>query len=136
MTKEEFDSKIRELLPRSSATAMDMWIGYAEDLEMDELIDSARFFNSVYVELRLVSEHQGADTATALFNYGEHFTLNPFEIRGAARLYASGMSMEQIESRVLMDGCDPTPEEARESKAALSAFEAGQSEQLTGQQLY
>ena len=67
----------------------------------------------------------GAEIAKALLDYGEHFTFNFFELRGAARLLAQGWSLEQVEAYTMENGCDAAPEEALESRSALQAFQNG-----------
>ena len=51
--------------------------------------------------------------------------MNPFELRGAARLAAQGWPLEKIEAYIVENGCAPTQEEAAESRAVLSAFRSG-----------
>lgn len=132
MQKEQFERSIRELLPEASDAAMKQWTKYAQELDQDGTEHETDFYDSAYVELSLVKRRQGLQTATALFNYGERFTFNPFELRGAARLLTDGWPLEKIEAHAVENGCDPTEEEYRESKAALEAFR--EQEQTAAQQ--
>ena len=87
---------------------------------------------SVYVELCLIKQHQGEQTATSLFNYGEHFVFNYFELRGAAAKLTEGWTLEQIRDYTIENGCDPTDEEYRESAQALQAFRSQQAHTFSG----
>ena len=125
MRKEEFESRIRELLPDVSEKAMDHTASYAEELEREAEECAESLYDAFYVELALVKRDHGAEIAKAIFDCGEHFTFNFFELRGAAHLLAHGWSMEQVEAYTMENGCDATPEEALESRSALQAFQNG-----------
>lgn len=115
---------MEKLLPGLSERALDSWITYASELEADRVTAAQDFFDQTFVELDLVQQHQGGKIARQLFNHGEHFTLNPFELRGAATLAAAGMSMELICQQAVENGCDCTEAEYEESAAALAKFQA------------
>lgn len=132
MRKEQFESRIRELLPEASNAAMKQWVKYAQELDRDETEPEADFYDSTYVELSLIRKHQGAEIATKLFNYGERFVFNPFELRGAASLLTDGWPLEEIKAYTVENGCDPTEAEYEESKVALEKFQ--EQIQTTGQQ--
>ena len=125
MQRAEFESRIRELLPRASETALDHTVSYAEELEREAEECAESLYDAFYVELALVKRDHGAEIAKALFDCGEHFTFNFFELRGAARLLANGWSLEQVEAYTVENGCDAAPEEAIESRSALRAFQNG-----------
>ena len=123
MQKEEFAYRIHSLLPGASGTAMEQFVSYAEELERDGTERSDTFYDRFYVELSLVKRDHGETVAEKLFNFGEQFTCSPFELRGTARLLAQGWPLEKIRAAIVEDGCDPTPEEAAESRSALSDFQ-------------
>lgn len=123
MKQAEFEQRMRELLPTLSEKAMANWNVFAEELDRGGTIPMGKFYDQVYVELSLVVQHQGEQTASALFNYGEQFTWNPFEIRGAASLAMQGIPLDQIRQMALEDGCDCSQEELLESRAALEKFQ-------------
>lgn len=123
MQKERFESRIRELLPEASDAALKNWMKYAQELDHDGTEHETDFYDSTYVELSLIKRHQGLQTATELFNYGEHFTFNPFELRGAASLLTEGWPLEKIQAYAVENGCDPTEMEYEESRAALKMFQ-------------
>lgn len=125
MQRAEFESRIRELLPGASETALDHTVSYAEELEREAEECAESLYDAFYVELALVKRDHGAEIAKALFGCGEHFTFNFFELRGAARFLANGWSLEQVEAYTVENGCDATPEEAVESCLALKAFRDG-----------
>ena len=125
MRKEEFKRRIRELIPDVSDIAMKNWLEYAGELAQDGTEAASEFFDRSYVELFLVNRDHGAETAAALFNYGEEFVFSYFELRGAATLLSDGWSLERISHRAVEDGCDPTLEEMEESRTALEEFQSG-----------
>lgn len=123
MKTEQFEHKIRELLPEATQTALSAFVDHARSLEEDEIEQAATFYDRLYVDLSLVLRDHGVGTATKLFNHGEFFTFNPYELREAANLLERGLSLEQIEEEALGDGCDPTEQEFAESSSALAAFQ-------------
>lgn len=122
MQKEQFESMVKELLPSVTDQAMCMWTKYAQDLDRDGTEPASHFFDATYVELMLIKRYQGEDTAVRLFNYGEQFTFNYFELRGAASMLADGWSLNQISQYTVINGCDPSEDEAKESNEALRIF--------------
>ena len=122
MQKEQFETRIKELLPNTTEQAMDKWEDYAQYLLEEEEETSDFFYDAVYVELCLIKQHQGEQTATSLFNYGEHFVFNYFELRGAAALLTDGWTLDKIRDFVIKSDCDPTQEEYEESQNALRDF--------------
>ena len=122
MQKEQFETRIKELLPNMTEQAMDKWEDYAQYLLEEEEETSDFFYDAVYVELCLIKQHQGEQTATSLFNYGEHFVFNYFELRGAAALLTDGWTLDKIRDFVIKSDCDPTQEEFEESQNALRDF--------------
>ena len=122
MQKEQFETRIKELLPNMTEQAMDKWEDYAQYLLEEEEETSDFFYDAVYVELCLIKQHQGEQTATSLFNYGEHFVFNYFELRGAAALLTDGWTLDKIRDLVIKSDCDPTQEEYEESQNALRDF--------------
>ena len=96
MQKNEFEVMVKELLPDVTAQAMEKWMQYAQELEQDGTEKARDLYDAAYVELRLIKEHQGEPTATRLFNYGEQFVFNYFELRGAAAKLTEGWTLEQI----------------------------------------
>ena len=122
MQKEQFETRIKELLPNMTEQAMDKWEDYAHYLLEEEEETSDFFYDAVYVELCLIKQHQGEQTATSLFNYGEHFVFNYFELRGAAALLTDGWTLDKIRDFVIKSDCDPTQEEYEESQNALRDF--------------
>ena len=122
MQKEQFEARIKELLPNMTEQALDKWEDYAQYLVEEEEETSDFFYDAVYVELCLIKQHQGEQTATSLFNYGEHFVFNYFELRGAAALLTDGWALDKIRDYVIKSDCDPTQEEYEESQNALRDF--------------
>ena len=128
MQREEFESRVLDLLPKATDKAMAAWTRYAEELDQDGVEPEADHYDENYVELSLVKQHYGEEITTQLFNYGEHFTFNYFELRGAARRLADGWSLADIEAYTLENGCDATPEEHEEFVKTLRAFRRSEQE--------
>ena len=125
MTREDFERRITDLLPDVSDQAMKNWLEYAENLDRDGTETESEIFDRSYVELALIKRHQSVETAAALFNYGEKFVFNYFELRGAAELLKEGWPLEQISNHAVESGCDPTLEAMEESRTALEEFQSG-----------
>ena len=68
MRKEEFESRIRELLPDVSEKAMDHTASYAEELEREAEECAESLYDAFYVELALVKRDHGAEIAKAIFD--------------------------------------------------------------------
>ena len=96
MTREDFERRITDLLPDVSDQAMKNWLEYAKNLDRDGTETESEIFDRSFVELALIKRHQGMETAAALFNYGEKFVFNYFELRGAAELLKEGWPLERI----------------------------------------
>ena len=122
MQKNEFEVMVKELLPDVTAQAMEKWTQYAQELEQDGTEKARDLYDASYVELRLIKEYQGEPTAASLFNYGEQFVFNYFELRGAAALLTDGWALDKIRDFVIKSDCDPTQEEYEESQNALRDF--------------
>ena len=128
MQRNEFETMVKELLPNITEQAMEKWTQYAQELEQDGTEKASDLYDAAYVELRLIKEYQGEPTTARLFNYGEQFVFNYFELRGAAAKLTEGWPLEQIRDYTIENGCDPTDEEYRESAQALRTFRGQQDE--------
>ena len=128
MQRNEFETMVKELLLDVTAQAMEKGTQYAQELEQDGTEKASDLYDAAYVELRLIKENQGEAVAVSLFNYGEQFVFNYFELRGAAAKLTEGWTLEQIRDYTIENGCDPTDEEYRESAQARQAFRSQQDE--------
>ena len=137
MQKNEFETMVKELLPNATEQAIEKWTQYEQEqeqeLEQDGTEKASDLYDAAYAELRLIKEHQGEPTAASLFNYGEQFVFNYFELRGAAAKLTEGWTLEQIRDYTIENGCDPTDEEYRESAQALQAFRSQQEHTFSGE---
>ena len=141
MQKNEFETMVKELLPNATEQAIEKWTLYEQELEQvqeqeleqDGTEKASDLYDAAYVELRLIKEHQGEAVAASLFNYGEQFVFNYFELRGAAAKLTEGWTLEQIRDYTIENGCDPTDEEYRESAQALQAFRSQQEHTFSGE---
>lgn len=68
MNKEQFEARIKELLPQTTEQALNAWTEYIQSLEEDEIDPASYLFDCSYVELSLIKQHQGEEVATQLFN--------------------------------------------------------------------
>lgn len=130
MQKEQFEHRIKLLLPECSPSAMEEFELLAKELEDEDFMESTHFYDSLYVELSLIKRDHGEKVATKLFNYGEKYTFSPHELRGAARYMAMGWSTDKISEYKEEHGwespfCEYTPEEEAESQAILWLFQKG-----------
>ena len=136
MQKNEFETMVKELLPNATEQAIEKWTQYEQEqeqeLEQDGTEKASDLYDAAYVELRLIKEHQGEAVAASLFNYGEQFVFNYFELRGTAAKLTEGWTLEQIRDYTIENGCDPTDEEYRESAQALQAFRSQQAHTFSG----
>ena len=128
MKKEQFESRIRVLLPEVTDEAVTAWTKYAEELDQDEVEAEDLFYDKNYIELTLVKQHYGEEITTQLFNYGTQFTFNYFELRGAARKLADGWPLDDIAKYTLENGGSATMEEHEEFAAALRKFQTSEQE--------
>ena len=141
MQRNEFETMVKELLPNATEQAIEKWTQYEQEqeqeqeqeLEQDGTEKASDLYDAAYVELRLIKEHQGEAVAASLFNYGEQFVFNYFELRGAAAKLTEGWTLEQIRDYTIENGCDPTDEEYRESAQALQAFRSQQAHTFSGE---
>ena len=133
MQRNEFETMVKELLLDVTAQAMEKWTQYAQELEQDGTEKASDLYDAAYVELRLIKENQGEAVAVSLFNYGEQFVFNYFELRGAAAKLTEGWTLEQIRDYTIENDCDPTGEEYRESVQALQAFRDQQEHTFSGE---
>ena len=123
MKKEQFENRIRVLLPEVTDEAVTAWTKYAKELDQDEVEAEDLFYDENYIELTLVKQHYGEEITTQLFNYGTQFTFNYFELRGAARKLADGWPLDDIAKYTLENGGSATMEEHEEFAAALREFQ-------------
>ena len=139
MQKNEFETMVKELLPNATEQAIEKWTQYEQEQEQEQELEqdgtekASDLYDAAYVELRLIKEHQGEAVAASLFNYGEQFVFNYFELRGAAAKLTEGWTLEQIRDYTIENGCDPTEEEYRESAQALQAFRSQQAHTFSGE---
>ena len=126
MRKDQFESRVRSLLPKVTDEAMTAWTNYGEDLDRGEVEAEEQFYDENYIELTLAKQYYGEEIATRLFNYGTQFAFNYFELRGSAAKLADGWPLEDIADYTLENGCSATLEEQKEFAEVLQAFQASE----------
>lgn len=125
MDVKEFKTRIQGLFPGADWDALRKWRFYAQELDRDGTCSATEFFGELYVEFALVKQYDGEEIARELFDAGQHFTFNPFEVRGAARLLKEGMAMEDVIQKAMDGFCDRTPQEYLQTeKYKLEPFKA------------
>ena len=115
-------------MPEATDEAMNAWTAYADELSREDVEPESELYDKSYVELTLIKQHCGEQVATRLFNYGDQFTFNYFELRGAASRLVSGWTLEDIAKDAVENGCDATPEEYEEFVDALQTFQMADQE--------
>ena len=128
MKKEQFENRVRALLPEVTDEAVTAWTRYGEELDQDEVEAEDLFYDENYIELSLVKQHYGEEITTRLFNYGTKFTFNYFELRGAARKLADDWPLQDIAQYTLENGGSATMEEHEEFAATLREFQKSEQE--------
>jgi len=123
MNTQEFESRMAALLPGLDPEAMKILVSYAVELDRDEIEQKEVFFKETYVEYYIANHHYGQELARQLFGMSKTFTLNPFEIRGAAKYLRDGLETEEISQKARDGLCDRFGQEWQESKDAMKAFE-------------
>jgi hypothetical protein len=122
MNSKEFEKRMAELLPEANGTAAQSWIEYANVLETEAMEPTGLFFNDLFIELSLVSENYGREIALQIFDLGQSFTLNTYEVRNAAKYLRDGGAASEIENLSVAGSLLPTFEENQESQNAKKAF--------------
>lgn len=89
----DFQLRIKELLSDYNQESMINWLKRSNEIKR---IPSSEFYKWLLEELSLVCEQYNVDIAKKLFNYGEIFTLDPYEIKGAAEHLKAGGDINKI----------------------------------------
>ena len=113
MDHEKFCEAMTELLPNISSEALDAWEAFISDMNAGEKTEAFIMRGELYAEMLLISQEYGDELATALFNMGERYVINTFELPGAAEMMASGASEREVFEEITGYGFHP-PEEHRE----------------------
>ncbi|MCL2402244.1 MAG: hypothetical protein FWC90_06335, partial [Oscillospiraceae bacterium] len=122
---QEFENKMAELLPNADVEGIRKLITYAKELEESGTTTKSEFFNDTFVELYLVTQGYGEETAGQILDVCKSFALNPFEIRGAAHHLQNGVEQSKIGQLAADGACDPPNGEPLSTSEALHAFESG-----------
>ena len=123
MDEAEFKEKMSALLPCADSEGLSKLITYAKELDADKTEPMSQFFHDTYIEFTLVTRQYGQEIALQLLDICKTFTLNPFEVRGAAMQLSNGVEPDKI-GQLAVDGkCDPPDGESLISDKALKAYE-------------
>jgi|GEM_PF-1621733 len=124
MTEIDFDNRIKMLFPgqKFHDGAFQSWHQYANELDADGTEKKTIFYRDLSIEIGLVAEHNGSDIALQLFNLGSAFTLNPYEIRGAADLLQEGTVLPEIAVRARDDDLYRSPAQEEQFEAAKKIY--------------
>jgi len=119
MDEETFEKKMQILLENPDPAATKAWLSYANELEQDGICDAADFRRVVHKELVSIQKEFGQEIVECLYNEGKEFTLNPFELRGAAGFLQKGLPMAEVLGKALEGLCEgdgPVPKRPKKQK--------------------
>jgi hypothetical protein len=122
MNLREFELRIQDFLPEANKAAMQKWVLFADEQKRWELEEPEGFFTNLFVELNIVAKHYGKEIALQLFDLGQSFTLNAFELRDAAKHLRNGGAESEIKKLAVDGYFFPTAEEMQEYQNAKEAF--------------
>lgn len=125
ISAQEFQSKMKELLPGASEKAIKQLISYAEELDGEKTYPQGAFFSESYVNYNLAVCQHGADIIGSVLKVCEEFCLNPWEIRDAASLMANGASQGDIVQKSVEGELDYQPEHRIALEAGLVELQNG-----------
>ena len=125
ISEQEFTEKIKELMPDASDKAIECFITYANELDLDEVHSKGSLFSKIYVAYNLAAHKHGLDVATQTFNINENCALNPWEIIDAVRLVKEGASPDEIICKAIDGKLDLMPGEYGEMDSGLESFKNG-----------
>lgn len=107
------------MLQNPDLSATKAWLEYSEDLEQDGICDAADFRRVMCRELLSIQKDFGPEITEQLYNGGKDFTLNPFELRGAAGFLKQGLTIAETSETVLAGLCvgsGPVPKRPQKRK--------------------
>lgn len=99
---------IGNLFGETEPKSAEAWVEYATTLDQDGIENVPDFYRELCGELEYISEKAGVEIARQVFDMGQGFTLNPYELRTAALLLLSGVSVGEISGLAISaDLCNP-----------------------------
>jgi len=110
-----FTEKISAILVEYNSTAMEKFLQYARELDIDGCEKEQDFFSKFCRELETAKQEYGLEIAQQIFNTGEQFTFNYFEIPDAALGFSRGLPVEQV----IQYSTDGFPEELPQSQNGM-----------------
>ena len=125
MDEQEFRNSMSTLLSNPDSEAINNLISYADELTFSGVATESEYFKNTFVEFVLVTQNYNKETVEKLLEVCKMVALAPHEIRGAANYLKNGTEPQNTMDMVIDGKCDRTPEEYRESKEALAAYENG-----------
>ena len=134
---------IGNLLGETEPKSMEAWRQYAVILDQTGTEKASDFYRDLCGELEYIKEKSDVETARKLFNMGQDFTLNPFELRTAALLLLSGVPESGISNLAAEDDLfslmrresgsfpNPLPEASPLSAVGRVIFHGGETREYT-----
>ena len=113
---------MRELLPDASAEALNAWEAFVADLCGGSASAEAQMRGELCAELLLIREQYGRDLAVRLFNMGERYAVNTFELPGAAELLSNGASEAEAFEEITRCGWHPSREHQSSVRLVMQAL--------------
>jgi hypothetical protein len=133
ITEAEFAARLSELVPGADVEGIRRLIIYAKYLEREGAEPIGDFFKNTLIEYYLVSEQYGQEIALQLIDICKsYFTLNPFEMRGAAYHLKQGVAPADIESLIEDGQLDPPNGEPLGAEDALKEYQEKNSKAQDG----
>jgi len=125
ITAQEFESKMRELLPGASEKAVRQLIDYAEELDERGTHPKGAFFSENYVAYNLAAQQYGIEVAGKVLKICEESCFNHWEILDAARLVSENAPPAEIIKKAVDGELDLDGKQWDEIKAGLMALKNG-----------
>lgn len=110
MNQSQVFDAIRELLPKVTKEAIISWADFIADMNFGDPQGKLRMCRELYAEILLIQQNYGNELATSLFNMGERYPLNTFELSGAAEKMDSGKTEKDIYEEISSFGWHPPKE--------------------------
>lgn len=109
-----------ELLPDISSEALDAWEKFISDMNAGDEAEVRIMRSELCAEMRLIRQDYGEELATRLFNMGEQYPINIFELPGAAEMMSCGASEDEIFGEITNFGFHPPEEHIEQVRLIMS----------------
>ena len=125
ITAQEFEIKMRELLPGASEKAIKQTILLAEELDADGIYPKGAFFSEQYVCFNMAAKQYGIDVTCEVLKICEESCFSYWEILDAAKLVSENVPPDEIIRRAADRELYLDEKQGEEMKAGLAALKNG-----------